>query len=109
MKKAPAEARAKDSEVKLLVQWVALVPLGSVHIAYLFDLLDQFSFLAMLRQHEEEVKLWAPLKQDPGHAVVVNHRLDDVVFLDLPHCGDLCLLLVLAAGSVDGLVGVGHG
>jgi len=98
-----------ESEVKLLVQWVALVPLGSVHIAYAFDLLDQFSFLAMLRQHEEEVKLRAPLKQDPGHVVVVNHRRNDVIFFDLPHCGDLCLLLLFASRNVDGLVVVAHG
>jgi len=71
--------------------------------------LDQLVLLTMLRQHEEEVKLRAPLKLDPGHTVVVNHRLDDVVFLDLPHCGDLCLLLLLSGGSVDGLVGVAHG
>ena len=63
----------------------------------------------MLREHEEEVKLGAPLKLDPGHAVVVNHRLDDVVFLDLPHCGDRGLLLILSGRSSDGVGGVAHG
>ena len=58
---------------------------------------------------EEEVKLGAPLKLDPGHAVVVNHRLDDVVFLDLPHCGDRGLLLILSGRSSDGVGGVAHG
>ena len=97
------------SEVKLLLHWVALVPLGSVHVPNLLDLCDQLSFLAMLREHEEEVKLGAPLKLDPGHAVVVNHRLDDVVFLDLPHCGDRGLLLILSGRSSDGVGGVAHG
>ena len=109
MRKAPAEARAKDSEVQLRLHWVTLVPLSVVNVPNLLDLLDQLILLTMLRQHEEEVKLRAPLKLDPGHAVVVNHRLDDVIFLDLPHCGDLCLLLLFASRNVDGLVVVAHG
>ena len=84
------------------------MPLVSVHVSNLLDLCDQLFLLTMLRQHEEEVKLRAPLKLDPGHAVVVNHRLDNVVVLDLPHCGDLCLLLLLAGGSDSGGVGLGH-
>ena len=63
----------------------------------------------MLREHEKEVKLRAPLKLDPGHAVVVNHRLNDVVFLDLPHCGDRGLLLILSGRNSDGVGGVAHG
>jgi len=97
------------SEVKLLLHWVALVPLGSVHVPNLLDLFDQLFLLTMLREHEEEVKLRAPLKLDPGHTVFVNHRLNDVVFLDLPHCGDRGLLLFLSGGSCDGAGGVGHG
>jgi len=85
------------------------VPLVSVHVSNLLDLCDQLLLLTMLRQHEEEVKLRAPLKLDPGHTVVVNHRLDNVVVLDLPHGWDRGLLLILSGGSVDGLVGLGHG
>jgi len=62
----------------------------------------------MLRQHEEEVKLRAPLNLDPGHAVFVNDRLDDVVLSDPPVGGDLSLLLLLAGGSDSSGVGLGH-
>ena len=108
MKKAPAEARAKDSEVQLRLHWVTLVPLSVVNVPNLLDLLDQLILLTMLRQHKKEVKLGAPLQLDPGHAVVVNHRLDDVVLTDLPHCGDLCLLLLLSGRNDSGGVGFGH-
>ena len=108
MKKAPAEARAKDLEVQLRLHWVTLVPLSVVNVPNLLDLLDQLILLTMLRQHKKEVKLGAPLQLDPGHAVVVNHRLDDVVLTDLPHGGDLCLLLLLSGRSDSGGVGFGH-
>ena len=103
MKKAPAEARACNSEVEFRLVGIHLVPLVSVHVSNLLDLFDQLSFLAMLGEHEEEVKLWTPLKLDPGHAVIINEGFDDVVVLDLPHCGDLCLLHLLSGRSGDGL------
>lgn len=63
----------------------------------------------MLRQREEQVKLGSPLDLDPGDAVVVNHCLDDVVILQSPLRGDLCLLLFLSGRSRDGVGGLGHG
>ena len=108
MKKAPAEARACNSEVEFRLFGVHLHPLLGIDVTNLLDLLDQFCLLTMLRQREEEVKLRAPLKLDPGDAVVVNHRLDDVVVLDLPHGWDGGLCLILRGGSCDGLVGVAH-
>lgn len=88
---------------------IHLHPLLGVDVTNLLDLLDQLGLLTMLRQREEEVKLRAPLKLDPSHAVVVNHRLDDVVVADLPHGWDGGLCLILAGGSADGLAGFGHG
>ena len=107
--KSPRRSEGMVSEVKLLLHRVALIPLGSVHVPNLLDLFDQLLLFTMLREHEEKVKLGAPLKLDPGHAVVINHRLDDVVFLDLPHCGNRGLQLLRSGRSRHGVVGFGHG
>ena len=109
MKKAPAEARARNSEVEFRLLWVHLEPLLSVDVPNLLDLLDQFFYLTVLRQHEEEVQLRAPLKLDPGNTVIVNDKIDDVVVLDPPASGDLGLLLILSGRSRHGAVGFGHG
>ena len=49
--------------------------------------------------HEEEVKLRAPLKLDPGDTVVVNHRLDDVVVLIFHTVGMAACASSLAVGA----------
>ena len=63
----------------------------------------------MLRQREEQVKLCSPLDLDPSDAVVVNHRLNNVVILQSPLDWDLCLLFFLSGRSRGDVGGVAHG